>query len=160
MSWTWKGFWGDDPVYRFKDDNFFQSGRHKAEERFWVNYIHNDGSFYKPLRIRFSSSSSSSFGSRTRNTSSETHSLPDVSNISPEETENSGSVKNTNNDTIDEVDEDKDDEKMSSLTCLTCSRCTKPINNPEKERYVSRIGWTTSHLLYSSGKKKNPPKLT
>ena len=29
MSWTWKGFWGDDPVYRFKDDNFFQSGRHK-----------------------------------------------------------------------------------------------------------------------------------
>ena len=31
MSWTWrKGYWGEDPVYRFKPDNFFQSGRHKV----------------------------------------------------------------------------------------------------------------------------------
>merc|ERR1712142_963485 len=45
MSWTWRGFWRDDPVFRFKNESFFQSGRHKAEERFWVNYIHDDGSY-------------------------------------------------------------------------------------------------------------------
>merc|ERR1712183_1124371 len=59
MSWTWKGFWGDDPVYRFNSQDFFQSGRHKAEERFWVQYIHNAGSFRKPLRSRLSSPGSS-----------------------------------------------------------------------------------------------------
>merc|ERR1711942_461379 len=52
MSWTWRGFWRDDPVFRFKNESFFQSGRHKAEERFWVNYIHNDGSYTKQTRAR------------------------------------------------------------------------------------------------------------
>merc|ERR1711887_208149 len=124
MSWTWKGFWGDDPVYRFKQDNFFQSGRHKAEERFWVNYIHNDGSFYKPLRTRLSSTGSS-LGSRTRNTSSGADSIPDMNHIQQEDTKKSESVKNE--DTTEEVNEDKDDEKMSSVTCLSCSRCSMPI---------------------------------
>merc|ERR1712212_889473 len=52
MSWTWRGFWRDDPVFRFKNESFFQSGRHKTEERFWVNYIHNDGSYTKQTRAR------------------------------------------------------------------------------------------------------------
>merc|ERR1711942_472510 len=52
MSWTWRGFWRDDPVFRFKNESFFQSGRHKAEERFWVNYIHNDGSYTKQTRAK------------------------------------------------------------------------------------------------------------
>jgi len=127
-------------VYRFKEDNFFQSGRHKAEERFWVNYIHNDGSFYKPLRTRLSSAGSS-LGSRTRNTSSGAGSIPDITNIQEEETKKIEYVKNANEDTIEEEDEDnKDDEQKSSVTCLSCSRCSKPIKTPEKERYVSRIG--------------------
>merc|ERR1712142_598158 len=58
MSWTWRGFWRDDPVFRFKNESFFQSGRHKAEERFWVNYIHDDGSYLRPLRSRHSSAAS------------------------------------------------------------------------------------------------------
>merc|ERR1712059_34712 len=55
MSWTWAGFWQDDPVFRFNGSDFFQSGRHKAEERFWKNYIHDDGSYRAPLRSRMSS---------------------------------------------------------------------------------------------------------
>ena len=34
----------------------------------------------------------------------------------------------------------KEDDRMSFLTCLSCSKCSQPIKNPEKERYVSRIG--------------------
>ena len=34
----------------------------------------------------------------------------------------------------------KEDDRMSSVTCLSCSKCSQPIKNPEKERYVSRIG--------------------
>jgi len=47
MSWAWKGFFRDDPVFRFKDDGFFQSGRHAAEERFWKLKIHEDGSYVR-----------------------------------------------------------------------------------------------------------------
>merc|ERR1711970_50562 len=139
MSWTWEGFWGDDPVYRFKQDNFFQSGRHKAEERFWVNYIHDDGSFYKPLRTRLSSTASS-YGSRTRNPSSGSSPVPDMTIIQEEENKNNECEKKESEDATEEAIEDKDDEKMSSVTCLSCSRCSQPIKTPEKERYVSRIG--------------------
>merc|ERR1712034_166745 len=61
MSWTWRGFWRDDPVFRFKNESFFQSGRHKAEERFWVNHVHDDGSYMRPLRSRHSSAASSAY---------------------------------------------------------------------------------------------------
>ena len=51
MAWTWKGFWGDDPVYRFNcGNNFWHAGRSKAEERFWVDHVHGDGSYKTPLR--------------------------------------------------------------------------------------------------------------
>ena len=51
MAWTWKGFWGDDPVYRFNcGNNFWHAGRSKAEERFWVDHVHGDGSYKSPLR--------------------------------------------------------------------------------------------------------------
>ena len=34
MSWSWKGFWGDDPVYRFNcGPDFFHAGRSKVLER-------------------------------------------------------------------------------------------------------------------------------
>ena len=33
MSWSWKGFWGDDPVYRFNcGPDFFHAGRSKVLE--------------------------------------------------------------------------------------------------------------------------------
>ena len=52
MAWTWKGFWGDDPVYRFNcGNNFWHAGRSKAEERFWVDHVHGDGSYKTPLRL-------------------------------------------------------------------------------------------------------------
>ena len=34
----------------------------------------------------------------------------------------------------------KEDDRMSSVTCLSCRKCSQPIKNPEKERYISRIG--------------------
>lgn len=49
MSWTWRDTIRDDSVWRFQpqteNSNFFQSGRHAAEERFWKLKIHEDGSF-------------------------------------------------------------------------------------------------------------------
>eukprot|EP00088_Acartia_fossae_P013261 TRINITY_DN1691_c1_g1_i12.p1 TRINITY_DN1691_c1_g1~~TRINITY_DN1691_c1_g1_i12.p1 ORF type:complete len:169 (+),score=54.10 TRINITY_DN1691_c1_g1_i12:33-509(+) len=53
MAWTWAGFWMDDPVFRYKDADFFQSGRHKAEERFWRNYIHDSGGYKSPAYWRY-----------------------------------------------------------------------------------------------------------
>jgi len=53
MSWTWAGFWMDDPVFRYKQGDFFQSGRHKAEERFWRNYIHDNGGYKSPTYWRY-----------------------------------------------------------------------------------------------------------
>jgi len=52
MAWTWAGFWMDDPVFRSRclDADFFQSGRHKAEERFWRNYIHQSGGYKWKIR--------------------------------------------------------------------------------------------------------------
>ena len=36
MAWTWKGFWGDDPVYRFNcGQNFFHAGRSKVSCDWW-----------------------------------------------------------------------------------------------------------------------------
>ena len=56
-------------------DSFKSISSHlfKAEERFWVNYIHDDGSYLKPLRSRLSSRASSivSTQGRTRNTSTQ-----------------------------------------------------------------------------------------
>jgi len=47
MSWTWRDLERDDSVWRFQPTkgNFFQSGRHAAEERFWKLKIHEDGSY-------------------------------------------------------------------------------------------------------------------
>merc|ERR1711915_44058 len=144
MSWTWKGVWGDDRVYRFKQDDFFQSGRHKAEERFWVNYIHNDGSFYKPLRSRLSSTASS-YGTRSRYSSSgssvesETAPIQETNDKKIDEEKTEEELETENEDAESGADTTKDDDKMSSVTCLSCSKCSQPIKNPEKERYVSRM---------------------
>ena len=38
MAWTWKGFWGDDPVYRFNcGQNFFHAGRSKVSCDWWTS---------------------------------------------------------------------------------------------------------------------------
>ena len=39
MAWTWTGY-DLDAVHRFKEDNFFQTGRNLAEDRFWKTQIH------------------------------------------------------------------------------------------------------------------------
>ena len=39
MAWTWTGY-DHDAVHRFKDENFFQTGRNLAEDRFWKTQIH------------------------------------------------------------------------------------------------------------------------
>merc|ERR1711981_267717 len=39
MAWTWTGY-DHDAVHRFKEDNFFQTGRNLAEDRFWKTQIH------------------------------------------------------------------------------------------------------------------------
>merc|ERR1711973_368143 len=41
MAWTWTGY-DHDAVHRFKDNNFFQTGRNKAEDRFWKMQIHGE----------------------------------------------------------------------------------------------------------------------
>lgn len=53
MSWTWAGFWQDDPVFRFNGMDFFQSGRHKAEEKFWHDHIHDSGSWKVKTRSKY-----------------------------------------------------------------------------------------------------------
>merc|ERR1711963_850565 len=157
MSWSWKGFWGDDPVYRFNcGPGFFQAGRSKAEERFWVNYVHDDGSYLKPLRSRLSSRASSIVSlPRTRNCSTQS----EASFTSSARTRNSsaGSVRdqvivtrvvsefdtstNTSEDeremeNLEEVEEvkGKEEDKMSSVTSVSC-RCKEP----ERERFISRM---------------------
>ena len=42
MAWTWTGF-KYDPVFRFKDKDFFQTGQSHAEARFWKIKIHEEG---------------------------------------------------------------------------------------------------------------------
>ena len=61
-----------------KRDNFISVAHYviliQAEERFWVNYVHDDGSFLKPLRSRLNSRASSIVSTstpRTRNTSTQ-----------------------------------------------------------------------------------------
>ena len=39
MAWTWTGY-DHDAVHRFKEENFFQTGRNLAEDRFWKTQIH------------------------------------------------------------------------------------------------------------------------
>merc|ERR1712002_876672 len=41
MAWTWTGY-DHEAVHRFKDNNFFQTGRNKAEDRFWKMQIHGE----------------------------------------------------------------------------------------------------------------------
>ena len=41
MAWTWTGF-KYDPVFRFKDKDFFQTGQSQAEARFWKMKIHEE----------------------------------------------------------------------------------------------------------------------
>jgi len=163
MAWTWKGFWGDDPVYRFNcgRQDFFQAGRSKAEERFWVNYIHDDGSYLRPLRSRLSSRASSVISSaskpRTRNisTQSDTTIMSPLSSSTRTRNSSSGStsdqvvitsvtsaVDEKRSDSSTNISEEefedskhetKDDDKVSSITC----RCQS--TTPEKERYISRV---------------------
>ena len=65
-------------MYRFNcGTNFWHAGRSKAEERFWVDHVHGDGSYKAPLRSRLSSRASSvatSFRPRTRNMSTQSDS--------------------------------------------------------------------------------------
>jgi len=42
MAWTWTGY-DHDAVHRFKENDFFQTGRNLAEERFWKLKIHGEG---------------------------------------------------------------------------------------------------------------------
>ena len=44
MAWTWTGY-DHDAVHRFKDEKFWQTGRNKAEDRFWQTQIHGDGDY-------------------------------------------------------------------------------------------------------------------
>ena len=41
MAWSWTGF-KYDPVFRFKDKDFFQPGQSQAEARFWKIKIHEE----------------------------------------------------------------------------------------------------------------------
>jgi len=41
MAWTWTGY-RYDPVFRFKDKDFFQPGLNQAEARFWRLKIHKE----------------------------------------------------------------------------------------------------------------------
>merc|ERR1712179_833651 len=128
MSWTWRGFWRDDPVFRFKNESFFQSGRHKAEERFWVNYIHNDGSYTRQTRARQTPEPSSSCNKEDANS----------------ETENKNKDMNDNKhiETGKGVIKRESQEKYeteSTMTCLSCTKCSQPLGWVEKERYVSRM---------------------
>merc|ERR1712061_912657 len=41
MAWTWAGY-EHDAVHRFKDEKFWQTGRNKAEDRFWQTQIHGE----------------------------------------------------------------------------------------------------------------------
>merc|ERR1712066_1176062 len=61
MAWTWTGY-DLDAVHRFKDDNFFQTGRNLAEDRFWKTQIHGSD--------RRGTKSSISLGDRDRDTES------------------------------------------------------------------------------------------
>ena len=56
MAWTWTGY-DHDAVHRFKEDNFFQTGRNLAEDRFWKTQIHGSD--------RRGTKSSISLGDRT-----------------------------------------------------------------------------------------------
>ena len=57
MAWTWTGY-DHDAVHRFKEDNFFQTGRNLAEDRFWKTQIHGSD--------RRGTKSSISLGERSR----------------------------------------------------------------------------------------------
>jgi len=59
MAWTWTGY-DHDAVHRFKDEKFWQTGRNKAEDRFWQTQIHGDGDYAD----RRGTMSSISIGSR------------------------------------------------------------------------------------------------
>merc|ERR1712142_690279 len=148
MSWTWRGFWRDDPVFRFKNESFFQSGRHKAEERFWVNYIHDDGSYLRPLRSRHSSAASFLPKQNKKDTieekkrdeeeSEEEEKEEDQTAEDEEELVSIGSNEKVGKDVIKRESESKED-SLSSMTCLSCTKCAQPLGWVEKERYVSRM---------------------
>merc|ERR1712142_1062787 len=148
MSWTWRGFWRDDPVFRFKNESFFQSGRHKAEERFWVNYIHDDGSYLRPLRSRHSSAASFLHKQNKKDTieekkrdeeeSEEEEKEEDQTAEDEEELVSIGSNEKVGKDVIKRESESKED-SLSSMTCLSCTKCAQPLGWVEKERYVSRM---------------------
>merc|ERR1712212_576652 len=159
MSWTWRGFWRDDPVFRFKNESFFQSGRHKAEERFWVNYIHNDGSYTKQTRARQPPEPSSSCNKpddKDENIKQESslikHAVGEDSDSEVIETKEDAKSENGNKtedindnkhiDTGKGVIKRESEEKYeteSTMTCLSCTKCSQPLGWVEKERYVSRM---------------------
>merc|ERR1712142_840160 len=138
MSWTWRGFWRDDPVFRFKNESFFQSGRHKAEERFWVTYIHNDGSY-----TRHSSTPSYNNEEHVKESNSdqdkESLTEPIIDKETPAETLEAKNInENKIGDGVIKRESKEYEEKSAALTCLSCSKCSQPLGWVEKERYVSR----------------------
>merc|ERR1712142_611240 len=146
MSWTWRGFWRDDPVFRFKNESFFQSGRHKAEERFWVNYIHDDGSYLRPLRSRHSSAASFLHKQNKKDIIEEKKKDEEESEEEGKEEEqiaadeeefiSVGSNEKVGKDVIKRESESKED-SLSSMTCLSCTKCAQPLGWVEK-RDMSR----------------------
>merc|ERR1712183_957373 len=155
MSWTWRGFWTDDPVFRFKsDESFFQSGRHKAEERFWVNHIHDDGSYRRPLRSRHYSATSSYYLEKSKEKSikdklinlrkESTQHLEETEKMNKEdendrmkeedingiedETEKTDYEKNkeeTEKNTKKEMETKYIEDKEERMSTMTCLSCTK-----------------------------------
>ena len=134
----------------------------QAEERFWVNYVHDDGSYLKPLRSRLSSRASSivslprtrncstqseaSFTSSARTRNSSAGSIRDqvivtrvVSEFDKKKFDTSTNTSEDERETEDLEEEEeevkgKEEDKMSSVTSVSC-RCKEP----EKERFISRM---------------------
>merc|ERR1711915_481225 len=135
MSWTWAGFWHDDPVFRFNGSSFFQSGRNKAEERFWRKYIHDDGSYRTPsVRSRASSEMSSVSDSLSVSTLS-SGSEDELVNLTRKSKEEEDEKKEESED----EKESKEIEKADSVSAFTCESCGHCRQAQEKERYISRI---------------------
>ena len=135
----------------------------QAEERFWVNYIHDDGSYLRPLRSRHSSAASFLHKQNKKDTIEEKSGIiikdltimnfvaeKDEEESEEEEKEEEqtaedeeefvsvGSNETVGKEVIKRESESKED-SLSSMTCLSCTKCAQPLGWVEKERYVSRM---------------------
>jgi len=121
-----------------------------------VNYIHNDGSYTRPVRARHSTAPSVAREEHEKDSSSDRDeeslaepTLDEETQAETLETEESDEpVNQTKNENISENKigggvikrESKEyEEKASTLTCLSCSKCSQPLGWVEKERYMSRM---------------------